>query len=174
MKIVIDIPEEAYELLKNGGVDWLGAEHILNAVANGTPVPTDAVDRVTIKEYLDSFDKDTNEKELCEDCISRQKAIETIDALYLDGDSSASYRADAEGDCLIGKYQTITALDDLPPVTPHPKMGRWIFHEPFDNGHKNCNACIECSQCHTWLDHDCYAKTPYCPICSTKMQVDQV
>jgi hypothetical protein len=39
MKIVIDIPEEAYNLLNNEGVDWLGAEHILNAVANGTPVP---------------------------------------------------------------------------------------------------------------------------------------
>lgn len=39
MQIVIDIPEEAYKLLKNEGVDWLGAEHILNAVANGTPLP---------------------------------------------------------------------------------------------------------------------------------------
>lgn len=39
MKIVIDIPEEAYELLNNEGVDWLGAEHILNAVANGIPLP---------------------------------------------------------------------------------------------------------------------------------------
>lgn len=39
MQIVIEIPEEAYELLKNKGVDWLGAEHILNAVANGIPLP---------------------------------------------------------------------------------------------------------------------------------------
>lgn len=38
MHIVIDIPEEAHKLLKNEGVDWLGAEHILNAVANGTPL----------------------------------------------------------------------------------------------------------------------------------------
>ena len=39
MKLVIDIPEDAYKLLNNEGVDWLGAEHILNAVANGTPLP---------------------------------------------------------------------------------------------------------------------------------------
>ena len=39
MKIVIDIPEESYKLLNNEGVDWLGAEYILNAVANGTPLP---------------------------------------------------------------------------------------------------------------------------------------
>jgi len=38
MKIVIDISEEAYKLLQNEGVDWLGAEHILNAVANGIPL----------------------------------------------------------------------------------------------------------------------------------------
>ncbi len=39
IELVIKIPEEAYQLLKNEGVDWLGAEHILNAVANGTPLP---------------------------------------------------------------------------------------------------------------------------------------
>ena len=58
------------------------------------------------------------EIELCEDCISKQKAIDAIDALYLDGDSSVSYLADAKGDTLIGKYQAITTLDDLQSVTP--------------------------------------------------------
>lgn len=38
IELVIKIPKEAHELLKNEGVDWLGAEHILNAVANGTPL----------------------------------------------------------------------------------------------------------------------------------------
>lgn len=35
MKVVIEIPDEAYELLQTDRVDWLGAKHILNAVANG-------------------------------------------------------------------------------------------------------------------------------------------
>lgn len=39
IELVIKIPEEAHKLLKNEGVDWLGAEHILNAVANGIPLP---------------------------------------------------------------------------------------------------------------------------------------
>ena len=39
MQVVVDIPEGAYNLLKTSGVDWLGAEHILNAVANGTALP---------------------------------------------------------------------------------------------------------------------------------------
>ena len=59
------------------------------------------------------------------DLISRQKAIDTIEALYLDGDSVVSYLANADGDTLIGKYQAITVLDDLPSVTPQLKM-RWI------------------------------------------------
>ncbi len=52
MQIVIDIPEEAYKLLKNDGVDWLGAEHILNAVANGTPLP-DGAEILTKEAYND-------------------------------------------------------------------------------------------------------------------------
>lgn len=40
MKIVIDIPEAAYKLLQSDeGVDWLGAEHILQAVSSGEPLP---------------------------------------------------------------------------------------------------------------------------------------
>ncbi len=39
MQIVIDIPKDAYELLQTDGVDWLGAEHILGAVAKGKPLP---------------------------------------------------------------------------------------------------------------------------------------
>ena len=48
IQIVVEMPEEAYKLLKNEGVDWLGAEHILNAVANGTPLKRghgDLIDR---------------------------------------------------------------------------------------------------------------------------------
>lgn len=41
MQIVVEMPEESYKLLKNEGVDWLGAEHILNAVANGKPIPSE-------------------------------------------------------------------------------------------------------------------------------------
>ena len=37
MKIVIDITEKALDVLKNEGVDWLGAEHILDAVSKGIP-----------------------------------------------------------------------------------------------------------------------------------------
>ena len=37
VKLIIEIPKSALELLNTTGVDWLDAEHILSAVANGTP-----------------------------------------------------------------------------------------------------------------------------------------
>lgn len=38
VKLIIEIPKSALELLKTTGVDWLGAEHILSAVAEGIPL----------------------------------------------------------------------------------------------------------------------------------------
>ena len=65
----------------------------------------------------------------------------------------------------------VTAYDmAIKALEQQPKSGKWIFHKPFDNGRKNCNECIECSQCHIWLNYDFYAKTPYCPNCGADMR----
>ena len=57
MQIVIEIPKEAYKLLQREGVDWLGAEHILDAVANGTPLPEHhrLIEADRLKEELDYY-----------------------------------------------------------------------------------------------------------------------
>lgn len=93
----------------------------------------------------------------CEDCISRQKAIDAIDALYLDGDSSVSYLADAKGDTLIGKYQAITTLDDLPSVTPQQKTGHWIKVDDEEP------VAYDCSECLAMVSR----KYNYCPCCGS-------
>ena len=49
VELIVKIPEGAYQLLKNEGVDWLGAEHILNAVAEGTPLPKGHRDLIEYK-----------------------------------------------------------------------------------------------------------------------------
>ena len=49
IELVIRIPEEAYKLLQTDGVDWLGAEHILNAVANGIPLSDNATNGDVIR-----------------------------------------------------------------------------------------------------------------------------
>ena len=38
VKLIIEIPKSALELLNTTGVDWLDAEHILSAVAHGIPL----------------------------------------------------------------------------------------------------------------------------------------
>ena len=75
---------------------------------------------------------------------------------------------------ITGKVETILNqfidwIEDAPTIDPVRK-GHWIYHEPFDCEHKNCNPCIECSCCGTWFGADCYAKTPYCPNCGAKME----
>ena len=72
-----------------------------------------------------------------------------------------------------GVNWSLNTLMNLPSVTPQQKVGKWIFHKPFDDGCKNCNECIECSQCHIWLGYDCYAKTLYCPNCGAKMESEE-
>lgn len=61
--------------------------------------------------------------EPCEDAISRAEAMNALDALYLDGESAQGFTADANEDCLIGKYKAIEILDELPSVQPTQK---WI------------------------------------------------
>jgi hypothetical protein len=101
--------EEAEEYAKE--MTYSDAVH--NAL-QGKCIPYRKATLIKLYELLDKL-----EQEPCDvpdinvgDMISRQKAIDAIDALYLDGDSPASYLANAEGDTLIGKYQAITALDD--------------------------------------------------------------
>lgn len=124
----------------------------------GTKVVDNLIKEKARPDFIALCRIDTLEQEPCTDAISRQAVLEVID--FYDGQNQQHFTVDNLRD----------DIENIPPVTPAEKVGQWIFHESFDNGHKNCNECIECSQCHTWLGHDCYAKTPYCPICGAKMQ----
>lgn len=127
------------------------------------------VDIKAIKsENPDTFKKIFGEP--CTDAISRQAVLEALRTMY-----DTHIIKTEDGDEYIDYNDTVYEIEALPSVNPQePKTGHWIFHTSFDKGHKNCNECIECSQCHTWLGHDCYAKTPYCPICGTKMAESEV
>lgn len=80
-----------------------------------------------LAEWLTELKELKEQTKPCEDCISRQEAINAIDRLYLDGESAQGFTADANEDCLIGKYKAIEILDELPSVQPEPKTGRWEF-----------------------------------------------
>ncbi len=64
------------------------------------------------------------EQEPCEDCISR-KAV--LNAIYdADGEMDSNYELDRS---MCNKSDLADVIEDLPPVTPKPKTGRWISIE---------------------------------------------
>ena len=97
----------------------------------------------------------------CGDCISREALLAKIDeerkyllALKMDG---------AEH---IVVHHARRIIEDIPPVTPQPKIGRWeVTYNNGDIYHLRCSACKE---------EDCrmYPTDKYCPNCGAKMEVE--
>lgn len=89
--------------------------------------------------------------------MTREQAKREIDSLdyYLQ-----NHTDDYSEESHTAMMMAISALSE--------NKGEWIEHEPFEK--KNCNICIECSVCHTWFGHDCYAKTNFCPNCGADMR----
>lgn len=87
--------------------------------------------------------------EMLNECVSRDKAIVQLNHL----------KSDWDDDWNVAIRKCIETIKKLPPVTPQPKMGRWIEH--FDESGK----WYECDQCHT----DWGGSVNYCPNCGCKM-----
>ena len=88
----------------------------------------------------------------CEDAVSREAVSEWL----------KQYGQDV----LHGKYKFSLMyiwknLMDLPPVTPKPKIGRWM---DIPDGYK-------CSECGAYLEIDCGdTEMNFCPNCGAKME----
>lgn len=97
------------------------------------------------------------EQEPCEDCISRQ-AVDRLAMRYLREPT----------DKHVAFYEEFIAL---PPVTPKPKTGHWIFNKTIFDRH-GCTA--ECSSCHKkWKTYDeirFKKEHNYCPNCGADMR----
>ena len=105
----------------------------------------EAVEEEEAREYFERT------RQTCEDCISRQAALKQ---------SRVEYNDDGEGYGVI----YIEDIEDLPSVTPQPKMGRWI------HPYKSDIAC-ECSECHVQMPITSDYK--FCPHCGAKMEVSE-
>lgn len=110
----------------------------------------------TYGDTMDCETCDASEQTPCNDCVSRQAVLKTLNRMdsVLDEDRTVeSY-----------KELLMACYNDLPPVTPVPKKeksGYWT-----DNG----NGTISCSYCHTWFyQDDRYVFMHYCPSCGAKM-----
>lgn len=91
----------------------------------------------------------------CDDCISREDALNKINALI------------AEYIPLMPVGWTLPlniakTINELPPVTPQPKTGQWIFDEILDK-HYYCSECKSMG-----VDY-----WDFCPNCGAKMEVSE-
>jgi predicted RNA-binding Zn-ribbon protein involved in translation (DUF1610 family) len=112
-------------------------------------------DRKRFQELIDDY-KRLLEREPCEDCVSRQAALNESYAY--------GYGLEPEGYCV--DVEDILAL---PPVTPARKKGEWIKR---NNDYFDWYECSECgygSDGEMRYSREYDVRTNYCPKCGTQM-----
>ena len=104
-----------------------------------------------------------SERKSCEDAVSRRAVLDTLDKMdsVLDEDRT------------VETYKELLAAcyNDLPPVTPAHKTGRWI-RKPIRNNKGGCvGAKMICTCC--GKDNECGRKLNYCPNCGAKIESEE-
>lgn len=95
------------------------------------------------------------EQEPCEDCISRQAVLDTIDKWVKSMHVLIALHANEV-------TPLFESVHDLPPVTPQQKMGHW---EKRDVRGQRVDCCSVCG-----LSNGTIYEYNYCPNCGAKMQ----
>ena len=93
-----------------------------------------------------------------------------IENTYIDGDSATNYRASADGDTLIGKFQVLDVIYDQPTAdVQEVKHAHWEFL--YETGRKHCSACKTEALC----DRGSYSEhlSKYCPECGARMDEEE-
>lgn len=109
------------------------------------------------------------EQEACEDGISRQAVLDTLDKHTYSEEFCIEHHIDWAIDLGMAKI----AINDLPSVTPQPKIGKWVSREDMDYLDENKVVhhhfmCQDCGFIHDFVDgHTTQYK--HCPSCGVKM-----
>lgn len=114
-------------------------------------------DTIMLYEVQDALEAlpSVNTQEPCEDCISRQAVLDGLASI-----AKVKARSDAQKS-LMGRIMFF--VEQLPPVTPEEKTGKWIDDE-FGS---------KCSRCGTYTHLDKFdrpMKFKYCSMCGAKMK----
>ena len=100
----------------------------------------------------------------CEDCISRAKALEML------GDVPENWTDTEKEIQEVNDYRWFKSiLEELPSVTPQPKMGRWIMKHRIHNEVKHYTGQDEMGETHTISVLERYeVDEPYCSECGKR------
>lgn len=158
MKLLIDIPEHIYEHAKETTEDSNDEFDAMRAIANGT--------------QQESRSEIPN---TCEDAISRQATVERLCRV-------ADFMNEKRRG--LGLPYVMAALfiqdnkDEFPPVTPQPKIGRWIYGEDNLGTGRDGWYCNQCGHFEFW-DYSSNMKSAIlnlpnpCPNCGARMEVEE-
>lgn len=104
--------------------------------------------------------------EPCERCVSLQAAL---DAFNL-SEKTRKYGGDHSGYDTMALYEIQDVLEDLPPVTPKQKMGRWIKEKKHhkDDFQEFDYWDVRCSECGA-RKRIGWTNIRHCPMCGAKM-----
>lgn len=111
----------------------------------------DTVEEATwLEEALDMAIK-TIEQQPCEDCISREEALEeACEFVEIGYNGKGIFRR----------------LKELPSVTPQRPKGKWILIHPLQEDDDEAYICSNCEH----GDWDCDTSYKYCPFCGADMR----
>lgn len=114
---------------------------------------------IEVLGYMLLGDVDTTKVEPCEDCISRQAVL------------NMQYRIDDSATLSTSDVVNVDDIEDLPPVTPQPKMGHWINqHVIYTNATIDFKVCSECRYEFSYDAETGVSDANYCPNCGAKME----
>ena len=104
------------------------------------------------------------QKEPCGDCINRQAVLEQINCWIGSGEYKYTNAT----------YYLTKRMQDLSPVIPQHKMGRWIpiEYDGYADGFPVWDKW-ECSECGYEHNGDKDSLTAFCPDCGVKMEVEE-
>jgi DNA-directed RNA polymerase subunit RPC12/RpoP len=101
------------------------------------------------------------EQQPCEDCISRQAVKEMLTEEWT---KHIPMELDINLSFVLGK------INELPSVTPQPKIGRWIDDGWYAEGHsEHAYRCSKCDK--NYIGY--VGEHKYCPNCGAKMEVEE-
>lgn len=140
--------EEAVKILKNNSTYW--GEDSAEDFCKAYEMAIEAL-KAEPETLTSGYAQEIRIAEPCADCVSRQDAKDMLKA-------RAKFLMDTYHEPT--DLEMIKLIDELPSVTPAPKVGRWIYKSMKG---QFCSICDEQSM---W-------KFNYCPNCGAKMEVEE-
>lgn len=121
--------------------------------------------------FMDAFwfAVDNLKAEPCEDAVSRADTLQSFES-YCDNNCqySKKQRDVMCGACMMG--DAIEIVENLPPVTPKQRTGKWIQRHVIGSRNIEMTVCSECGEEFSYDAETGVSEYNFCPNCGAKME----